>query len=111
MIYNSKDIDFEEVKNIVEKLESKKGEDVTMLTPLQEYVEELNKKERKAGRIEGIKAGRTEGIKAGRTEGIKQEKNEIVKRMLQNNIKENIIRKIANITQKELDEIKATVTK
>ena len=107
MLYNSKDINFEEVKKVVKKLKNSEGDDETMLTPLQEYVEDLKKKER----IAGIRDGRTEGIKVGRTEGIrtgkKQEKSKIVKRMLQNNIKESIIKKITNITQKELEEIKA----
>ena len=93
MIYNAKDVYFEEIKNIVEKLKNEKGDEVTMLTPLQEYVEELNKKERKAGRAEGRAEAKTKLKK-------------VVKNMLKNNMSDKLIKQITEISQKELEEIK-----
>ena len=94
MIYNAKDIDFEEIKQIVEKLKNEKGDEVTMLTPLQEYVEDLNRRERK------------EGFETGKIEGEKTKLKKVVKNMLKNNINEKLINQITEISQKELEEIK-----
>ncbi len=115
----SKDIEEKEMKELMDKLQIKKGEN-SMVEELlrkgfKEEFERLRRIDRKEaireGKKEGIKQGKKEGIKQGRKEGIeiaqrKLEKQWIVK-MIKNDVSEQKILEITEISKKELEEIKS----
>ena len=61
------------------------------------------------GMKQGIREGRKEGRKEGKEQGKREEKIKIIKNMLKNKIGDELIKKMAEITEKELEEIKQTI--
>ena len=61
------------------------------------------------GMKQGIREGRKEGRKEGKEQGIREEKVKIIKNMLKNKIGDELIKKMTEITEKELEEIKQTI--
>ena len=57
----------------------------------------------------GRETGREEGRKEGKEQGKREEKIKIIKNMLKNKIGDELIKKMAEITEKELEEIKQTI--
>lgn len=56
----------------------------------------------------GMHDARQEGLEKGRQEGSQQEKLRMVKRMLAEGLDEELIKKTAELTQAELDDIKGS---
>ena len=63
-------------------------------------------KGRELGVNEGRKIGVSEGRKLGIQEGRKEEKNKIVIEMIRNEVGDNIIMKIVDIDEEELEKVK-----
>ena len=61
---------------------------------------------KKLGVSEGRKIGVSEGREIGIQEGRKEEKNKIIIEMIRNEVGDNIIMKIVNINEEELEKIK-----
>ena len=60
------------------------------------------------GRAEGEKIGKELGEKIGEQKGEHKNKIKVIKRMLDENFDKDTIKKIANATDKEIEEAKAT---
>lgn len=121
MIYHifSKDMGEKQMKELMDKLQIRKGGN-SMVEELlrkgfKEEFERLRRIDRKKaikeGKREGIEQGKKEGIEQGKREGIeiaqrKLEKQWIVK-MIKNDVSEQKILEITEISKKELEEIKS----
>ena len=54
----------------------------------------------------GVSEGKIVGMKEGKKAGIKTERKKIIMQMIKNNIKDDIIKKVTNTSEKELKKIK-----
>ena len=54
----------------------------------------------------GVSGGKIVGMKEGKKAGIKTERKKIIMQMIKNNIKDDIIKKVTNTSEKELKKIK-----
>lgn len=91
-------------KEKAEKLKEKiKGKTVdTMVTENLRNIFRMNYKE-------GVEKGRLKGRKEGIKEGIKEGVENTIRQMLKNKISEEVIRKVTNISEEELNELKKTI--
>ncbi len=106
------------LQEFIQKIKSKQGGDHMGLTALERYwdrkfdekMEQGLKQGMQKGMEQGIEKGIEKGIKKGIKKGIEKGKKEykiaIILKMLKNNMDEEIIKKMTEITQKELEEIK-----
>ena len=123
-------IEKEKIEGIMKKLESKEEQEMVIEEVLKKSRErEFNKGKkiglqkgrelgvsegrkigisegRKLGVSEGRKIGVNEGREIGIQEGRKEEKNKIIIEMIRNEVGDNIIMKIVNINEEELEKIK-----
>ena len=112
----------EKIEEIMKKLESKEDQEMVIEEVLRKSKErEFNKGKKiglqkgrefgvKEGRMLGVSEGRklgvTEGRRLGIQEGRKEEKNKIIIEMIRNEVGDNIIMKIVDIDEEELEKVK-----
>lgn len=120
MIYHifSKDIGEKEMKELMDKLQIKKGGNSMVEELLRKGFREEFERLRRIDRKEAIKEGKREGIEQGKKEGIEQGKKEGIEiarrklekqwivKMIKSNVSEQKILEITEISKKELEEIK-----
>ena len=106
----AKDIDKEKIEEIMKNLEKREEKEMVIEEVLRKSREREFKKGisegRKLGVSEGRKIGVNEGREIGIQEGRKEEKNKIIIEMIRNEVGDNIIMKIVNINEEELEKIK-----
>lgn len=116
MMYGSlnRKMDKERIKEFIQKIKSKEGGNHMGLTALERYwdrkFDEKMEQGLKQGLEKGLKKGMKQGIEQGIEKGKKEYKIAIILKMLKNNMDEETIKIMTEITQEELEEIKKKQT-